>query len=252
MTLQNTMNNVRNNNLPNVTNIKQMKDYNIVEFINEGLSSLHSIFVIRKEQAIIRIDRERKSFVLSNDDPDVVLNSMHKTSFKLLKDNFSNPSPSKTPEFNSLKAMDGSSDTTGRYMEEYPNKPSNEVLQIISVEDVKQTKYVLNEKNVFLINQNTLYFPNCKNGEFIYVTYKPKPIRYTTNDLTKELDLPDTLLECLYSFIALKVSSGIEGLKEFHNIALSNYTNNVQEAMLQGAVVQESLEGISTQTKGFI
>lgn len=131
-------------------------------------------------------------------------------------------------------------------------KPNQEILQILNVSDLKDTKYVLNETNVFAINQNTLYFPNAKDGEIIYIEYKPKPMVYTIKDMNKEVDIPDTLLETLYSFVAMKVTSGIESYREFHNIAVGEYINNIKENIMNGSVLQDSLEGLNTQEKGFV
>lgn len=250
MTLKKAIEHIRNTNLPNVTNFKQMSDEQIVESINEGLTMLHTLFLIRKEQAIIRISGERNTFVLVQNDPDVVLSSFHKTSFKLLSKSLSHPLPDNT-EFDELRKLDTTSTSTS-FMNKSVVKPNNEVLQILYVEDSKNTEYLMNEKNVFLISQNTLYFPNLKNINYIYVIYKPKPITYTSKDLNLELDLPDGLLECLYSFVTMKVSSGIEGLKEFHNVALNDYSLKIKEAMYVGTIVQDSLEGVTTQRKGFI
>ena len=71
--------------------------------------------------------------------------------------------------------------------------------------------------------------------------------------LDEELDLPDTLLDVLYSFVTLKIItglSGIEGIRQFYPSVLSAYNQEIQKAQASGAIIPQSWE--FKDLKGFI
>ena len=136
----------------------------------------------------------------------------------------------------------------------------NECLKILEVEDEKNTRYIINEDNVFATSQTTLYFPNCVEGDLIYVAYKPKPIKvvgkfdeqgYLT-DGNEEVDLPDLFVECLNAFIALKIVSGMEGMKEFYPNLINNYNQELQKAKDAQYALVEGLKDTIRFQKGFL
>ncbi len=66
MNLTEVIDRIKNQTLPNVTNQKQMRDDKIVPLINEGLTSLHSMFLLNIEQAIILVPAFRHNFKIEN------------------------------------------------------------------------------------------------------------------------------------------------------------------------------------------
>lgn len=134
---------------------------------------------------------------------------------------------------------------------------SREVLQPLEVKDDYGTQYEINEKNVFAINQNTLYFPNCKCEDIIYVIYKVKPKVYTLEDCSiseedsEELYLPDTLMRCFYSYIDLRIISTVGGHKELYANTLQEYQQALEKAMMRSDTLPRGLETTLNLKKGF-
>lgn len=234
MLFQHALSHIRDTILPNVSNLAQTSTENLIMCLNDGLTAIHTAVHVKTEQCAIRVRTERNFFELLNRDPDILLDLLFST-LSLERYNLTATPP-----------LDKTFDNLKRF-----SKPTG-VLQILDVMDIKNTTYVVNEKNVFVIDPAIVYFPNAKEGEFLYISYKPKPKVYTEANMNEELDLPDALLECLYAFVASRITTGIESYKEFHNLALRDYTARIKEAMLSGAVSQQSLAVLPIQTKGFI
>ncbi len=233
MQLQQILIHIRNNILPNVSQNQQTSDDRLIEVINQSLRTLHTILHVRVEQAIVRIGSSRTFFTFRKDDPDVILGSFSAMNKLQLLNATTNQNIELT--FDNLKANDTTQGT----------------LQILCAEDLKNTPYVMNEVNVFSTTQDTLYFPNAKEGDVIYVSHKPYPKYVSKEDMEEDLDLPDNLLDCLYALTASKVTTGIESFKEFHEKSLMDYNNKIQEVMLLGLTHQTNLASPPIQLKGF-
>lgn len=231
MLLEQALIDLRDSILPNVSDVAGTAEDNLLRLINLGLITLHTTLDIKKEQAILRASAGRKFFHLVPEDPDVVLGSLEALSTLELS-NLNNPNPTDIT-FDNLRV----------------HNACKEILQVLEIEDLRKTRYVLNEKNVFSIEQDKLYFPNIKEGNLVYVTHKPKPKLHPATD---KLDLPDTLIECLYAFVASRVTTGIESYKEFHLASIQDYTIRVQEAIGSGAILQTKLNSPPIQLKGFM
>jgi hypothetical protein len=253
MTIQNVINTIQNNVLPNVTTNRQMKTESIIELINEGLNTFHSLFRINTEQAIILVPAFRHNFKLINEDPNVIMASRYKLAECELKtDNLE----TKTQQIQALLEFDKKLKEQILLNNEKENKEifstkKDQVLQILEVTDEKNTIYSFNEENMFIIDQITLYFPNCKEGDIIYVIYKTKPQLINKDSLNEEIDLPDSLLECLYAFVTLRVISGIQGYQQFYPNVLNTYNQKIQEAIANQYVLPSSLATTLPQQKGF-
>lgn len=106
MLLQDIVKHIKNNNLPNVSNFTQMKDEQIIEQINEALTSLYSTFIIKKEQAIIRVQDNRHTFTLVDDDPDVIISSLYKMNYNELKKRIEKSPYVSNSQFQELKDLE--------------------------------------------------------------------------------------------------------------------------------------------------
>lgn len=262
MNLAEVINRLKNQNLPNVTNQKQMRDDKIVDFINEGLTALHSMFLLNVEQAIILVPAFRHNFKIENRDPNVIM----ATHFKIAEcEVLLGGLRTKADQIAALLDYDRRLNRNILLENETIDTTifrvkGDQCLKILEVADERDTKYVINEDNVFATSQTTLYFPNCKEGDIIYVAYKPKPLKVSgTFDEhgylvrgEEEVDLPETFIECLTSFVTLKVVAGIEGMKEFYPNLVNNYNLELQRAKdNQYAFVEDLRDSIRFQ-KGLL
>lgn len=66
-----------------------------------------------------------------------------------------------------------------------------------------------NDRSIFFPNHKEVQIPASENGAFISIIYVAKPPYYTNADLTNEIDLPDTLVDCLLHYIGYKAHLGI-------------------------------------------
>ncbi|OCR88068.1 hypothetical protein CFT13S00388_02560 [Campylobacter fetus subsp. testudinum] len=253
MFLTDVLNELQTNTLPNITRDKQTKNENLIVTINEGIKTLHNIFHISSEQAIVLVPAFRNIFKISKEDPNVIMASYYKIAECALKSGFESKSDmvAKLVEYDKNLKRDILLKNEDNSTEIFSIK-GTEVLQLLGVEDTKGTNYSFNAENVFTIDPITLHFPNTKEGDILYVEYKPKPTLANIGKLYEHIDLPDSLIECLYSFVALKIISGIEGYKQFYPNLLNTYNNEINKAMTNGAVMPEGLVANLVKNKGFI
>ena len=131
---------------------------------------------------------------------------------------------------------------------------SEEVLEILDVTDSKQREYVLNAKNAFLIDPKTIYLPNNKEGDILYIKYRkiaPELVSTTDNVGSTEFPLPNRLLRLLYALVALKVVRSIDGFKQLEGPIVNNYVRELEEAKQHSwALDQDMLSTLETK-KGF-
>lgn len=218
---------IRNRYHPNVLNVKQAEDSSLIGLINEGLIALHTLFDIRVEQAVVKISGQRKNYVISKEDPAVSMASFKQLGHNQLKDN---------PAANSLFNLN----------------EDKEVLVILDVEDLLGTEYLMNQVNVFNVDQTTLYFPNANDGDTIYVSYKPKPVMAKVDELNKDIDLPDSLLEVLYAFLSMRFVSSIEGFERMYPNAIAIYDKKLAEARNNQPILVGSMVDCLNKKKGFV
>lgn len=253
MKLRDVIKVIRNRNLPNVTERIITDDENAINLINDGLLSLYTQFDICLEQALILVPKNRNIFRIHSSDPNVILNSAERLSKAHTITDITENKQDKNSMIKELK-LDKNVEKT--LLENSAVKvdldiDSSEILKILSIEDDKGNEYDFNVKNVFVIKQDTLYFPECKEKDQIYVKYKPKPFVYKLEDLDKELNLPETFYECLYAYINLKVVSGIDGLKEFYANVLNTYNQCLEKALMNSYSLPRNLNCTLHLKKGF-
>ena len=255
MVVSKVLSNLRVNTLPNITTNRQMGDEDLINIINEGVFTLHSMFNIRFEQAIILAPAFRTTFKINNSDPNVIMASYAKLAECSIKAEYK----SKSELIKAALELDKNLKSNILLSNNEQNKEifktkHDQVMNILSVSsDDLREKFIINQENVFAIDQETLFFPHIKESDVIYVKYKPKPILSLVSALDEELDLPDTLLDALYSFVTLKIItglSGIEGIRQFYPSVLSAYNQEIQKARTSGAIIPQSWE--MNDLKGFI
>ena len=254
MTVNEVLENLKINTLPNITRHKQTSDDFLINVINEGLYTIHSMFNIRTEQAIILVPAFRNTFILDNSDPNVIMASFYKIAECSVKAKYK----SKAELIQAALQIDKNLQqdillSNNKQSTDVFKTKHDEVLKILDVEDDRKHNYVINEHLVFAIDQKTLYFPHCKESEIIYVKYKPKPIKASISAMDAEIDLPDTLVNVLYAFVHLKIDTGLastEGMRNFYPNILAAYNQEIEKAMHTGAVVPNSLH--FKNLKGFV
>lgn len=253
MTLGDIIDIIRVNVLPSLSNPRQMTDESLTIMINEGIRSLHNIFNINTEQAIILVPAFRNTFKLDNTDPNVIMASYYKLAECAAKATYNTKAELIRAALDLNKNLKENillnNESTNK---EVFSTKHDQVMKMLNVSDDKHTEYILNEKNAYAVDQNTLYFPHCRESDVIYVKYKPKPIKATTAAMDAEIDLPDTLLDVLYAYIPLRVITGIQGYTQLYPNLLNTYNLELQKAREVGAVVPDNLEAKYVAQKGFI
>lgn len=255
MTVSQVLTNLRVNTLPNITTQRQMGDDDLINIINEGIFTLHGLFNIRFEQAIILVPAFRTTFKINNSDPNVIMASFYKLAECSIKAEYKSKSELLKAAIELDKNLKENIllDNNVQNKEIFKTK-HDKVMKILGVSsDDPKDIFAMNQEGVFAIDQETLYFPHIKEGDILYVKYKPKPTLCLVSALDEELDLPDTLLDALYSFVTLKIItglSGIEGIRQFYPSVLSAYNQEIQKAQASGAVIPQSWE--FKDLKGFI
>lgn len=75
------------------------------------------------------------------------------------------------------------------------------------------------ETSVYFPSHKILQVPVYEGRTTVSVIYVGKPQSYTINDLSLEVDVPETLIECLMHFIGYKAHLGIKGDGQSENNA---------------------------------
>jgi hypothetical protein len=65
--------------------------------------------------------------------------------------------------------------------------------------------------SIFFPDWNTVQIPAVANGSYISIIYVAKPATITPDNLDVELELPDTLIDALVSYIGYRAHMGIRG-----------------------------------------
>ena len=74
-------------------------------------------------------------------------------------------------------------------------------------------------KSIYFPNHKEVQIPYSETGAYISIIYVAKPVYYTSADLAVELDLPETLINCLMHYIGYKAHLGIRGDGQSENSA---------------------------------
>lgn len=111
------------------------------------------------------------------------------------------------------------------------------------------------EEYISFINFKQVKFSEKLANKKIYITYNVKPLPYTTNDLNKEIDLPDVLIPCLLHYLGYKAHLGVrsDGQSET-NAHYMRYINSIKEAKNSGMLpINNSVKTIDRiLNRGFV
>lgn len=73
--------------------------------------------------------------------------------------------------------------------------------------------------SIFFPDWNTVQIPAVANGSYISIIYVAKPTALTINDLDTELELPETLIDALLSYMGYRAHLAIRGDGQSENNA---------------------------------
>jgi hypothetical protein len=73
--------------------------------------------------------------------------------------------------------------------------------------------------SIFFPDWNTVQIPAVANGSYVSIIYVAKPTPATSADLNAELELPDTLVDALVSYIGYRAHMSIKGDGQSENNA---------------------------------
>lgn len=167
------------------TDVDNADKEHILEFINEGLTRIHSRFVLRSNRLYIEMQEGRTDYPLRK-----------KFSFM---------------------AYDQDNDTNLDYpfIRDTPAHPFYEdVIKILNVYDNVGHRRILNDKNdthgLFTPRPDTLQCIRPLHGEILSIVYQAKhPL--LTGALDQEVDLPETLIPALKYWVGYSFYTGVNG-----------------------------------------
>lgn len=73
--------------------------------------------------------------------------------------------------------------------------------------------------SIYFPSHKVVQIPSFENRTTVSILYVGKPETYTVNDLQAEVDLPETLIDCLLHYISYKAHLGIRGDGQAENNA---------------------------------
>lgn len=95
--------------------------------------------------------------------------------------------------------------------------------EVIETSTEKVAPIPINEEDdpysIFFVDWNTVQVPAVANGSHISVIYVAKPERIDADDLSVEVELPDSLLEALVSYIGYRAYLNVNGSVQGENSA---------------------------------
>lgn len=214
--------------LHNISNQAQSRDETLITTINTSLTTIHNLFVLKLEQAIVIVPERRKTFRLINSDPNVLMASYAKIANGEIN---MEHNVTKKQMFQSVLIRDGviaanelfSGEEDKTIFQTY----DEEIMTVLNVRDSKKREYVMNEKGIFFVNNDTFYFPEVSVGDVIYVEYKPKPRKCR---LGEHIDLTDELLDLLCVDVTLKLVATINTDSQIHPNILAMRDRLIREA----------------------
>ena len=144
MTVNEVLENLKINTLPNITRHKQTSDDFLINVINEGLYTIHSMFSIRTEQAIILVPAFRNTFILDNSDPNVIMASFYKIAECSIKAKYKSKAEliQAALELDKNLKQDILLSNNKQSTDVFKTK-HDEVLKILDVEDDRKHNYVI-------------------------------------------------------------------------------------------------------------
>lgn len=75
------------------------------------------------------------------------------------------------------------------------------------------------DRSIFIPNHKEVQIPLVANDSYISLIYVPKPKNYTLLDVAEDLELPETLIECLFHYMGYKAHLGIRSDGQSENNA---------------------------------
>ncbi len=112
--------------------------------------------------------------------------------------------------------------------------------------------------SVFFVDWNTVQIPGSQTGAAISIIYvaKPEPITLAqATDGTTELELPDTLIDALLSYLGYRAHLGIRGEAQSENDAhWARFQRNCDIAIDRGVVMLPDTLAMTTRVRdrGFV
>lgn len=109
--------------------------------------------------------------------------------------------------------------------------------------------------SIFFPDWNTVQIPAVADGSYVSIIYVAKPTTVTSENLTEELELPDTLIDALASYIGYRAHLGVSGNAQAENNShwLRFERNCVKAGELGVAFPIDSLAMIKRlDTRGFV
>ena len=109
--------------------------------------------------------------------------------------------------------------------------------------------------SIFFPDWNTVQIPAVADGSYISIIYVAKPATVTGENLTEELELPDTLVDALASYVGYRAHLGVSGNGQAENNShwLRFERNCVKARELGIAFPIDSLAMIKRlDTRGFV
>lgn len=199
----------------------------IISYANDGLTRLHSEFILIENSLIIGLRSGITNYHLTYDHAQ------------------SNPNP-KTGTAQYI--LDGG-----------PHPFQDDLLRILSAYNMSGCRYPLNEEG----NKYSLYTPQPKvlqisfpgTGGLIQVLYQARHPLLTADDLATEINLPDQLHEALKAFIAHKVFSHMNG--QDNSAKAQEHLNNFQSIckdISSNDLVSQSISNVNCklEDRGFV
>jgi hypothetical protein len=89
--------------------------------------------------------------------------------------------------------------------------------------------------SIFFIDWNTIQVPAVANGSYISIIYVGKPERIDADDLSVDIEIPDSLLEALVSYVGYRAHMNINGdAQGQHNAHWARFERSCAKAVELG------------------
>jgi hypothetical protein len=111
------------------------------------------------------------------------------------------------------------------------------------------------ETSIYFPSHKIVQVPAYEGRTTVSVIYVGKPESYTINDLASEVDIPETLIECLIHYISYKAHLGIRGDGQAENNAhWARFERSCKQALDLGVAYPiDSLRmGLRINDRGFV
>lgn len=161
-------------------NIEESGKPEVLTLINEGLTRLHSRFVLQTNNCIVEMKEGRTEYPLQS------------------RFSYEKFDPGKAPY---------------PFIMDTPEKPfMDDVIKILNVYDNKGIRRKLNDDHdvngIFTPRPDTLQCMRPRHFEALNVVYQAKHVELT-GDINQEIDLPETLYTALYNWVGYRYHTGL-------------------------------------------